>query len=328
MRRTLRWLRAHPWRGLFLGLLISFVLLNILAYRHARAMTHFVESGKRTGGPQGLTLSQKVGILFTGVQIPHPGSPSTPPDYGLGHVVYNFAGTRGKLEGWYIRREQSVGTAVLFHGYAECKAQLLPEAKALHAMGYSCFLVDFPGSGGSEGDETTIGYREAEDVDRAVQYVREQWPGLPVVLFGRSMGSAAILRALAVEGTRADAAVLECPFDHMLSTVEARFAAMGVPSFPCAELLLFWGSVQLGFNGFNHNPSEYAAAVNCPVLLLHGEKDPNVSAAQTAAIFQTLGGPKKLHTFSGLGHEPYLWKQSVEWKAEVGRFLLESLKSE
>jgi alpha-beta hydrolase superfamily lysophospholipase len=326
MRRALRWLRAHPWRGLFLVLLVSFLLLNVLAYRHARAMTHFVLAGKRTGGPQGLSLLQKVGILFTGVQIPHPASPSTPPDYGLSHTVHDFAGPRGKLEGWYIPHEQPRGIVLLFHGYAECKAQLLPEARALHAMGYSCFLVDFPGSGGSEGDETTIGYSEARDVDRAVVYVREQWPGLPVVLFGRSMGSAAILRALAVEGTRADAAVLECPFDRMLSTVEARFAAMGLPSFPCARLLLFWGSVQLGFNGFQHNPSEYASAVHCPVLLLHGDKDPNVSVDQTAAIVQALGGPKVLHTFAGLGHEPYLLKRSAEWKDEVGRFLSDSLK--
>jgi alpha-beta hydrolase superfamily lysophospholipase len=198
---------------------------------------------------------------------------------------------------------------------------LLPEAEAFHAMGNACFLVDFPGSGGSAGDVTTVGYGEAADVDRAVKYVRGRWPGLPVILFGRSMGSAAALRALAVEGTRADAAVLECPFDRMLSTVEARFALMRVPSFPCARLLLFWGSVQLGFNGFRHNPADYARAVETPVLLLHGENDPNVNAAQTRSVYENLRGRKELHTFAGLAHEAYLPDRAEEWKACVRGFL-------
>jgi fermentation-respiration switch protein FrsA (DUF1100 family) len=135
------------------------------------------------------------------------------------------------------------------------------------------------------------------------------------------MGSVAVLRALAVEGTSARAAVLECPFDRMLSTVQARFAQMKTPSFPGAQMLLFWGSVQLGVNGFGHNPTEYAKAVDCPVLLLHGDKDPNVSTEQTAAIYQALRGHKELHTFTGLGHEPYLFKQREEWSDTVRRFM-------
>jgi alpha-beta hydrolase superfamily lysophospholipase len=327
MRRMLRWLRKHPWRGLFLGLLIAFVLLNVLAYRHARAMTHFVPAGNRTGKPETLSTAQKIGILFTGVRLPHPISLARPEDRDLISVVHTFPGHQGKLEGWFIPHPQPRGIVLMFHGFAACKDQLLPEAEALHALGYACFLVDFPGSGGSDGEETTVGYREAKDVDLAVSYVREKWPGLPILLFGRSMGSAAILRALAVEQTQADAAVLECPFDRMLSTVESRFALMGVPAFPAARLLLFWGGVRLGFNGFDHNPVDYATRVNCPVLLLHGDKDPNVSVSETEAIYQNLHGPKELFSFPDLGHEAYLPKRPDEWKAHITRFLAANLPS-
>jgi uncharacterized protein len=321
MRRTLRWIRSHPWRSRLLCVVLAFVTLNVLAYRHARAMTHFVPAGERTAKPEALTTAQKIAVVFTGVRVPRPESPARPEDRGLPSSVHTFPGQGGQLEAWFIPHPQPRGVVLLFHGYAGCKAQLLPETEAFHAMDYSCFLVDLPGSGGSEGNETTLGYREAGDVDRAVRYAREQWPGQGVVLFGRSMGSVAILRALAVEGTRADSAILECPFGWMLSTVESRFALMGLPSFPCARLLLYWGGVQLGFNGFRHNPVDYAAAVECPVLLLHGEKDPNVSAAETTAIYDHLHVQKELHTFSGLGHEPYLPKQPAEWKACVERFL-------
>jgi alpha-beta hydrolase superfamily lysophospholipase len=321
MRPTLRWLRSYAWRGLLLGLLLSFGLLNVLAYRHARAMTHFVPAGDPPAKPEALSIPQKLAVLFTGVKIPRPSSTLLPQDRGLAYATHTFPGRRGRLEAWYIPHPRPRGIVLLFHGYAACKAQLLPEAEALMSMGYACFLVDFRGSGGSEGDETTVGYYEAEDVDVAVKYVREQWHGLPVILLGRSMGSAAILRALAIHGTQADAPALECPFDRMLSTVQARFAQMGIPSFPCARLLLFWGDVQLDIDGFQHNPVDYAAAVKCPVLLLHGDKDPTVSVEQTAAIFENLHGRKELHTFVGLGHEAYLRREPEEWKTCVRQFL-------
>ena len=42
-----------------------------------------------------------------------------------------------------------------------------------------------------------------------------------------------------MDGVKADATVLECPFDTLLHTVEARFNAMGLPGLPGAELLVF-----------------------------------------------------------------------------------------
>jgi fermentation-respiration switch protein FrsA (DUF1100 family) len=61
---------------------------------------------------------------------------------------------------------------------------------------------------------------------------------------------------------------------------------------------------------------------------MQGDKDPNVSAEQTAAIYQALRGHKELHTFTGLGHEPYLFKRREEWKEKVGRFVGDACKPE
>lgn len=47
------------------------------------------------------------------------------------------------------------------------KASMLPAAKAFHDLGYKVVLVDFRGSGGSTGEGTTVGYREAEDFVKA-----------------------------------------------------------------------------------------------------------------------------------------------------------------
>jgi alpha-beta hydrolase superfamily lysophospholipase len=312
-------------------LLAAFAALNVLAYRHARAMTHFTEDGwvrKEGGGwagkPESLSFADKAGVLLNGVSIRRPSDPRRPSDVGLDYSTLSFPGDAGPLEAWHVPHARARGLAVLFHGYTGCKGRLLPEARALHDLGYACLLVDFRGSGGSGGNVTTVGYREADDVARAVAHVRATWPGQPVVLFGQSMGSAAVLRALAEVGVEADAAVLECPFDRMLTTVRARFRAMGVPSFPSAQLLMFWGGVQHGFNAFRHQPVEYARAVKCPVLLLHGEHDRRVSVAQVEEIHANLAGRKALHVFAGLGHESYVGRRADEWKGVVREFLASS----
>jgi alpha-beta hydrolase superfamily lysophospholipase len=325
MRKTLCWIRSRPKTSALIVLLAVVVLINVLAYRHAHAMTHFVSARPPVGDNMKWTYSPSLGdraaLLFNGVTIYRPRNEHDPSSVGLAFTPHEVPGDLGKLEAWYVPHEESRGVVLMFHGYMACKGASLAEAKAFHEMGYACFLVDFPGSGGSEGSVTTLGYREADDVAKCVSYVQDHWPGQSVVLFGQSMGSVAVLRALAVHELHPAAVVLECPFDRMTSAVEARCTRRGLPAFPTAQLLVFWGGVQNGFNGFGHNPVDYASQVTSPVLLLHGSNDQGISAIQMQSIYDHLKGEKELHYFEGLGHEAYVPRSATEWKAAVGSFL-------
>jgi len=328
MRKLILWTAEHPTLTIGLFFLAVFLLLNLLAYRHARTMTHFVpafphtrlaESWRDRSEP--LSLREKVRLAVNGLAIERPAENVRPDGLHLPYEAHSYPGGAGQLAAWHIPHERAAGRVVLFHGYAASKARLLPEARAFHDLGYACFLVDFRGSGESDGDRTSIGYHEADDVVRTLTYVRGRWPRERLLVFGQSMGAAAVLRAMAHHPIEPDAVVLECPFDRLLSTVEARFAVTGLPSFPAARLLVFWGGVQHGFNGFNHNPVEYARSVKCPALLLHGTHDQRVSSEQVQSIYQNLGGQKQRHFFDGLGHESYAAQRPEEWKESVARFL-------
>src|SRR5262249_34322337 len=147
-------------------------------------------------------LLRKLRVLLHGVTCRRPEADATPAAVGLPCEVVTLPGPAGELEAWCVPHPSPRGVVVLFHGYNSCKGTLLPEAKAFHKMQYACLLVDFRGSGGSAGDRTTIGYAEAEEVASAARYAGARWAGLPLVLYGRSMGSAASLRALGVLGVR------------------------------------------------------------------------------------------------------------------------------
>ena len=312
------WLRSHRKTSAAITIFLGFVLLNVWAFRHAWAMTHFSSGGKSTIRPEEMSMLGRAAVLLTGVNLPRPANDRTPGDLNLPFETRRLRAADGiELEAWYVPHSDSRATVVLFHGYGTCKSKLLNEAGAFHDLRCNTLLVDFRGSGGSGGNATTLGMFEAHDVAAACELARTLGPQVPLVLYGRSMGSVAILRAIAREGVRPDAAILECPFDRLLGTVAHRFSAMGLPSFPCAELLVFWGGVQHGMNGFAHNPVEYASRVDCPVLLLHGERDRRVSVAEVEAVSKNLAGKKRLEIFPDVGHEacyrtrPDLWLQHV-----------------
>jgi alpha-beta hydrolase superfamily lysophospholipase len=226
-----------------------------------------------------------------------------------------------RLGAWYCPGAAQGPLVILFHGYAGEKTGTLPEARAFLEMGLSVLLVDFRGSGDSSESYTTLGFREAEDVAAAVRYAHDHLPPSPVILYGQSMGAAAILRAVHVCGVQPDAIIAEAVFDRMLSTVRNRFKIMAVPSFPGAELLVFGGGRQVGFDGFSLNPVEYAVSVKCPILFLHGAADTRARVEEARRVFAAVPGRKWFKEFPGAGHEASVARFPREWKETVGQFL-------
>jgi uncharacterized protein YbjT (DUF2867 family)/alpha-beta hydrolase superfamily lysophospholipase len=328
-RRAARWIRSHPGRALLALVATLFLVLNYLAYQHAGAMTTFASEGASTARPEDLSLAQRASTLMFGVRVRRPTNPRTPAEVGLPFSTHEFYAEGTKLEVWLVAREQSLGTVVLCHGYAGSKSYLLPVSQELYDLGYSSVLLDFRGSGGSEGNTTSLGYHEALDVAAAMLFARERTPpDRPLVLFGTSMGAAAALRAVHSEGVEPSALILEAPFNRLLDTVRNRFHLMGLPGSPGAELLVFWGGVRGRMQGFSHNPAEYAASVRCPTLILHGDEDQRVSLAQVrevlAGIPQGLGS---LEILKGVGHEFYAVVRRDEWLAALKAFLASKLNS-
>jgi pimeloyl-ACP methyl ester carboxylesterase len=281
------------------------VLTNAATYWAARVFCRF-ETGAEA-------LSLRVPGLA------RPALRRRPDQLGLAYERHGFPSTDGTfLEGWLLPRPGARGVAVLFHGYGGTKADLLREARVFQELGLSAFLVDFRGCGGSGGDESSIGFHEAKDVAAATAYARTLPGRLPVVVYGISMGAAAVLKAEAEAPLGARALVLECPFDRLSSTIDHRFEVRHVPSFPLSNLLVFWGGWRQGFDGFAHNPVEYARRVRTPVLLLSGANDDLVTPDEAESIARSFPGEARLLLCPGvphascLRHRPALAKDALE----------------
>ena len=333
--RPLRWARQRPVKAVVAFALFLFVVANVLAFIQAYSVTHFVEGVATTPRPDQLSAMGKLGVVLTGVRLGKPRNTISPATLNMPYETHRYRGADGTdYEAWRIpaggppwrRWRGTRGVCLLFHGYAGCKAGVLREAEVVRRAGYDAFLVDFRGSGGSSGSVTTVGYREADDVAEAVGYVRRNFHPERVVIYGRSMGAAAALRAVATGKAQADALVIESPFDRMLTTVSRRFDFMGVPAFPLARLLVFWGGVQHGYWAFGHNPVEYAKAVTCPTLMIRAGRDPFIHRGEAESVFGNFAGPKRLVVFDGAAHEPCIAVDRPAWAERVTDFLLAAPK--
>jgi uncharacterized protein len=293
------------------------VFINYLTFNHARAMLTLVDGAERPPKIETLGRMEQVKLLLHGIAVPRPRAKISDAELAKDFEVFSITGSDGVRLGAAYGPEGDQSVIVpIFHGYGQDKTDMLDQARAFRSLGYSVLLVDFRGSGSSSESYTTIGYDESKDVVAAVAYLTSKHPASKLVLYGRSMGAVAVLRAIYTDKIQPDAIILESPFDSLLNTVKNRFN-----TFPYAELLVMWGSLQYRFNGFEHKPTKYAKSVTCPALFLHGTDDPKALLADARRVYDAIPGVKYFTEFQGGKHEAFVRRFREEWFRAVTDFL-------
>ena len=321
---------ARPRRSLlgrlaFLSLLLgtlAVLVFGAMTWAQAWGMTHYRPEAARSTRLRELNSAGKTRFLFTGPTVRRMSNVNAPNQRGLPFTTRTFRNAAGqKLEAWEIPAAGDGPLVLMFPGYAGSKDTLLAAAVEFHRLGCATWLVDFAGIGGSEGHTTTIGWREAGDVTAAVRAAQAAQPGRRLVLYGTSMGAAAVLRAVHLGEVQPDALVLECPFDRLVTTIGNRCGLLGLPRKPFATGVVFWAGVQQGYNGFAHNPVDYARSVRCPTLLLQGGQDQHVGLDRARRIATALGENGTFQVFPNAGHAYLVVHAANAWRASVRSFL-------
>jgi uncharacterized protein len=310
-----RWLRRSLRVLVFL-----FLVLNAMAAFHAYKLTH-----NRPGsfedhkGPDKMSFPQKARALFFGVwslKTPVKDFPAQPYE-----VVTMQTSSKLKIEAWLLKKDSSRGTVIMFHGHMGNKGAMLPEASVFYTLGYNVMLVDFRAHGNSEGTASTIGRKEGEDVKLAYDYIVSGGEK-NIILWGTSMGAAAICSAFNSYDIIPAGVILEMPFGSLTDAVRGRVKMMGLPKEPVSSVLTFWGGIEHGFWAFSYKPSEYAKKIKCRALVQWGALDVRVTRKETEAIYENLSSTyKKLEIYPRAGHASLFNNDSLQWKNAVTAFL-------
>lgn len=298
----------------------ALVIVNGSAWQHARALTTFLPGGERTPPPEELSALGKVEALLFGVSVPKPVAASRPEHHALTASEYGLDGPAGHLALWVFEGGPEV--VVLVHGYANEHSQLFPTIERLVALGYTVVAPDLRGVGASDGNTTSLGWGEADDVAAVAAWVGAELGDDRPVLYGFSMGAAAVIGAVGRLGVPAQAVVSEACFDRLPTTVGHRFERMGLPARGLTDLLLFWGYVQTGSNPWRIAPVEDAARVSAPALVVGGDQDARVYAPETRALAAAFPDGR-LALLEGHPHAQLARVDPSRWTTTVQGFLRE-----
>ena len=216
------------------------------------------------------------------------------------------------LKGWLFRANGvRRGLIVHLHGVADNRRSGVGIAQRFVPKGYDVLTYDSRAHGESEGKDCTYGFYEKRDLRAALDAIHAE----DAILFGSSLGAAVALQT-AAEDPRIRGVIAQSAFSD-LETIARERAPWVATSAEIAEALAI-AERNGHFRIAEVSPWLAASRIRVPVLLIHGEKDRETSAAHSRRIYDALGGPRRLLLVPGRGHNDALrdegtWTEIEAW---------------
>lgn len=179
---------------------------------------------------------------------------------------------------------------ILMHGYTSAARGMGNPARRFHAMGYSLLLPDARGHGQSEGDYIDMGYFSRKDIVMWVEQLLRVHPDADVLLYGISMGGAAVMMAAGEALPRQVKGVIEdCGFSSIFE--EMRHQMIHIFHYPACitDFTLFFADLvtrlRAGYSLHDGDACAQLQKASLPMLFLHGEADRYVPFAMLDKVY-------------------------------------------
>jgi pimeloyl-ACP methyl ester carboxylesterase len=250
---------------------------------------------------------------------------ASPEDYGLSVDEVRIPGPRGAMVGWYLPSTNGC-TLVCLHGINDNAGQWFEQVAELHARrGYGALMFDFAGHGRSDGNSVTYGAGEELDVHAALAYLRARGDVDMdrLGLMGYSLGAITailyaarhpVFRAVMIESGFAD---IERDIEHLFS----RYT--GLPSFPFANLIIFWMERISGYKLTALRPMRVIGRISPGAVLIISDLEDTLAVEPYDGehLYSGAGEPRELWQVPATDHVQAFTTNRAEWIARVGGFL-------
>ncbi len=231
-----------------------------------------------------------------------------------------------RLMGWYFKGARKVKGApralfVFFHGNGQNMSSHFSSLFWVLNEGYDFFIFDYPGYGGSWGKPTPKS--TAESGLMAIEYARQQWPKVPLVVFGQSLGGAVSLRSVLdlKDRSRICAQVVESTFDSYKKVGRAAMSSSWMTWLfqPLAYVLL----------SDEYAPTGKIEQISpIPLLVVHRKEDSTVPFYLGQQIFEQAKEPKRFLELPGAGHiDAFTGAGALQNRQTLLSFVNDSIKN-
>lgn len=215
-----------------------------------------------------------------------------PSDIGLDYEDVSLTTSDNeRLHGWYIPAVDSRGGLLFLHGNAGNISHRLDSIKIFHELDLDILIIDYRGYGQSTGKASEQGtYLDAQ---AAWDYLinSRRIPADQIIVFGRSLGGA-IGAWLGVQHTPA-AVIIESSFSSGVD--------MAHQLYPFLPVRLI--------TRLKYPVVDYAARLDCPVLVVHSRHDEIIPFTMGQAIYAAVKQQKKFLELKGDHNNGFLISQ-------------------
>jgi acylglycerol lipase len=270
------------------------------------------------------------------------------------HVEGRFTGAAGGQifwQGWVPA--EVTGVVIIVHGIAEHGGRYAHVGRRLAAEGYATYVHDHRGHGRSDGTRGNIERMSTvlTDLETMIRSVAGRHPGLPMFLYGHSMGGLITLSYLTGSPAELRGVVLSASAVEVSVGSRAARAAAGVLSAVVPNL----GVVALDSSAMSRDPevvrdydadplnyrgkvrartgaemlvaTERALAsldrLNVPLLVVHGSADKITGPAGSQRLADSVTGDVTLKIYDGFYHELHNEPDKETVFADIVRWLKE-----
>ncbi len=210
------------------------------------------------------------------------------------------------LKGYWIYASQPApkGIMIFVHGIGNCKESFIPLTVPFAEKGYSSVVFDLRAHGKSGGEFCTYGFYEKQDISKIVDYIEEKHPGLPIGIWGNSLGGAVSLQAMEYD-ERIDFGIIESTFTELHIIVhdyKKRFLkGFGIKAL--SNYALREAGKIANFNPDEVSPITSVKNIEQPVFISHGDADERISYTYGEALYENLASQTKhFELVEGAGH--------------------------
>lgn len=210
-------------------------------------------------------------------------------------VLLNVGGeTRFAAEYAPITGDAYAPWALVLHGGTGTDGtQMLDVACELSLAGYRVLLPDMRSHGRSEGQLTSLGLREKEDVLSWVQWISVRSGGNRIVIAAQDEGAAAaLLAARELEG-RVCAIAADSAYADVYDRAE-KLLQDAMPDAGAIDRWLFRSAFSLLYGADGKETTEAVRDIATPLLIIHGTADEDVPAWHGEDIAKAAGGNAQL----------------------------------
>lgn len=198
--------------------------------------------------------------------------------------------------GWFFPGLRGAPVIIICHGYKSARSEILTLATSMQQHRYNVFAFNFAGHGESPVGHTTLGYREAEELQAALEMLaaRTDVDSKRMGVWGYSLGGYAALAA-APRSPMVKAVAMDSVYGHPSDLLQLELRHSGARSVP-----LLTSIATFEFRLWTLPYSRQTAAAEAleklsgtPKLFIAGDDAPELGAL-TQALYDQAPGPKEV----------------------------------